>query len=326
MWCPHCQADVATEVAADGQSLLCTACGGEIRKVFAPSLHPETRSARELLERWSAEELLHDAGGPLPPLPEAASRLPDRLSDRAAIDAAAESEPAPREDSPASASGRSKSRPKFRFDGAHPPEERIGRSRPAEPPPRSRPQVAASSSGTESSATAPDRGASRQARSASPPRSDRLPPGFRQDQGHAALSGPHFDLQAALEPKVSTGQSESLWGQLLAYLGVGVLTIGAVMVVWGHFGGLPSYSSNGWLIATGGQMLLFLGVVTLVSGGMQQTTHEVTRRVEHLGERLIRFEHATRDLLHGPHYNRLPSSDDSAAAAVPRDEESQRDH
>jgi hypothetical protein len=48
-------------------------------------------------------------------------------------------------------------------------------------------------------------------------------------------------------------------------------------------------------------MLLFLGVVTLVSGGMEQTSEEVARRVEIIGERILRIEQASRDhALKGP--------------------------
>ena len=65
MWCSQCQSDVATEISADGQRLLCTICGEEVRKVFAPSQHPETQSARELLERWSKSELLSSFDEPL---------------------------------------------------------------------------------------------------------------------------------------------------------------------------------------------------------------------------------------------------------------------
>ena len=46
------------------------------------------------------------------------------------------------------------------------------------------------------------------------------------------------------------------------------------------------------IAATAGQMMLFLGVVTLVSGGMEQTTQEVARRVDSLGERLVKIEQA----------------------------------
>jgi hypothetical protein len=93
----------------------------------------------------------------------------------------------------------------------------------------------------------------------------------------------------------------ALVGQLLAYGGVLGLTVGTAMVVWGYFGGPQSFAPTGWLIATLGQMLLFLGVVTLVSGGMEQTTEEVARRIDRLGERLIRIEQASRDhALRGP--------------------------
>lgn len=75
------------------------------------------------------------------------------------------------------------------------------------------------------------------------------------------------------------------------------------MVLWGYFGGPASYTPTGWLLASAGQMLLFLGVVTLVSGGMEQTTHEVSRRIEYLGDQLIRIEkHTQEQLLRGPHY------------------------
>jgi hypothetical protein len=106
-----------------------------------------------------------------------------------------------------------------------------------------------------------------------------------------APSPPHY--QGA---PISLADKSSKWvalvGQLFAYLGVGGLTIGTVLVLMGYFGGPASYATTGWLIATAGQMLLFLGIVTLVSGGMEQTTQEVARRIDTLGERLVRIEQA----------------------------------
>jgi len=102
---------------------------------------------------------------------------------------------------------------------------------------------------------------------------------------------PHF-----LPAPVSLADKSSKWvtlaGQLFAYIGVGGLTVGTVLVLMGYFGGPASYATTGWLITTAGQMLLFLGVVTLVSGGMEQTTQEVARRIDTIGERLVRIEHA----------------------------------
>jgi hypothetical protein len=102
---------------------------------------------------------------------------------------------------------------------------------------------------------------------------------------------PHFQTAP-----VSLADKSSKWvtlvGQLFAYLGVGGLTIGTVLVLMGYFGGPANYATTGWLITTAGQMLLFLGVVTLVSGGMEQTTQEVARRIDTIGERLVRIEQA----------------------------------
>lgn len=283
MWCPHCQAEVATQVAADGQSLLCTSCGGEVRKVFAPSLHPETRSARELLERWTASELLADVEGGLPPHDDDPPPSPTR--ERATAPPAS-SRPAP-------------SKPKFRIDAAHSTHEVVGQvdervTTPHAHAPRGR--------------DAADRGP--------------LPDGYRQDVAHPLHAGPHFELPAAIEAPAASGQSESLWGQMLAYLGVGVLTVGTVLVLWGHFGGVASYASNGWLVATAGQMLLLLGVVTLISGGMQQTTHEVTRRVQSIGERMGRIERSAEALLRGPHFGQGADAG-QPRAAVARDDDAQ---
>ena len=106
------------------------------------------------------------------------------------------------------------------------------------------------------------------------------------------LSAPHFQRVS-----VSLADKSTKWvtlvGQLFAYFGVGGLTIGTVLILMGYFGGPGHYTTTGWLVTTAGQMLLFLGVVTLVSGGMEQTTQEVARRIDTLGDRLVRIEHAT---------------------------------
>lgn len=74
------------------------------------------------------------------------------------------------------------------------------------------------------------------------------------------------------------------------------MTAGACMVVWSYFGGPATYAPTGWLLATAGQMLLFFGVVTLVSGGLEQTTDQVNKRIEQLGDHIIRIEQAAREM------------------------------
>jgi hypothetical protein len=94
-------------------------------------------------------------------------------------------------------------------------------------------------------------------------------------------------IQPPLEPR--TNWTTTI-GQLCAYGGVALLTLGTVMVLSGYFGGPSNYSPTGWLVAAVGQMLLFLGVVTLVSGGMEQTVDEVAWRIDLLSERIVHLE------------------------------------
>lgn len=68
------------------------------------------------------------------------------------------------------------------------------------------------------------------------------------------------------------------------------------MVMWSYFGGPANYAPTGWLLATAGQMLLLFGVVTLVSGGLEQTTEQVNQRIEQLGDHIIRIEQAAREM------------------------------
>ena len=106
----------------------------------------------------------------------------------------------------------------------------------------------------------------------------------------------------AWDPAVWRAESETsggwstLAGQFLAYAGVLGMTAGACMVVWSYFGGPANYAPTGWLLATAGQMLLFFGVVTLVSGGLEQTTEQVNKRIEQLGDHIIRIEQAAREI------------------------------
>jgi hypothetical protein len=116
------------------------------------------------------------------------------------------------------------------------------------------------------------------------------------------LGGPNFDIQGSL---LETDRRKTNWtyvlGQLLAYAGVALLTVGSTLVLWGYFGGPASYAPTGWLTTMAGQMILILGVVTLVSGGMEQTNEDVRVRIERLGERMIRIEQIARDhALRGP--------------------------
>lgn len=95
----------------------------------------------------------------------------------------------------------------------------------------------------------------------------------------------------AVPPQFSWSQ---LAGHLAAYGGVGLLSIGMTLVIWSYFGGPAAYAPTGWLLTTVGQMLLYLGVVTLVASGLEQTTDAVTLQLQQMGSKIERLEAASR--------------------------------
>lgn len=289
MWCNKCQSDVAGEVSPDAKSLLCTTCGSEVSSIKAPVSLP-ARSARQLLERWDTEEAL------------------DPYQPRGGQEAADEAEP----DLTLSYSGEV---PAADFDDIAASTQPSGdRGTTADPQREQNPARVARRPSRRTLRVDEEHAAEagEPAHAPHPPRDVYGSHGSRVDESHTAV-GPHFNIESAFDRR-KPGRGESLWGQLLAYAGVGVLTIGTGLVVWGYFGGPEGYTPTGWLLATAGQMLLFLGVVTLISGGMEQTTHEVTQRIELLGDHIIRIErHTSEQSLRGPHFDTTETADAEAA-------------
>ena len=332
MYCETCQTDVAAEISPSGQALLCTTCGSEVKLTQAPSLSPEAQSARDLLDRWSQDEML-DPYGPVeasgdgqrtsdddadsPAESEASGTSPKRR-----VDASSSGPPEPASKRKAKANHKrrgpkpGRSQPHFRVDAGHqtPPED-VAAELQAELDAEAENTLAADDASPASGSTTPPlSGPHRRPATPSPLRGSSaadefaaLPPGYRVDASHPSVPAPHLPAEVFGTPSgPRPGRFESLAGQLLAYGGVALLTIGTAFVLFGYFGGPEhaGHTATGWLVATIGQMLLFLGVVTLISGGMQQTTHEVGSRVQYLGERLIRLESHTREPLRGPHFAR----------------------
>lgn len=130
---------------------------------------------------------------------------------------------------------------------------------------------------------------SHRTRSQSPPKRR-----YIDDAHSAGPAGPHFRVTAR------RSNLTALTGQFLAYIGVLGLTVGTAIVIYGHFGGYTQYTPTGWLVTTVAQMLLFLGVINLVSGGIEQNNEDVSRRINTLGEQLQRIELVTERALRGP--------------------------
>ena len=254
MWCAKCQADVAAIASADNQRARCSTCGTEL--LVAPGAEPNgpiARDPQELLARWAHE----DASDPLHSLPPLSAE---------------------RDDHSATHRRRSQGKPaQRRFDGQHPlqPVATLANSAvvanrvDAPPPVPPAPPVVASNFSDPSGREA------------------------IVHSSHAVAGNPHVEAAALLSRRKKSDRGSrwvTLVGQLAAYLGVGTLTVGASMVLMAYFGGPENYAPTGWLVTTAGQMLLFLGVVTLVSGGMEQTTQEVTDRIDNLGAHILRME------------------------------------
>lgn len=269
MWCDHCRADAAAQVSAETGRAVCGTCGADLGMVRRPA----TDQARELLKRWNAGIDLEDA-------PESLVAGADGLAGETATSVSAE--PRAR-----------------RVRLRRPPAVELPVAAPATAP-AARPVVTATSARTRIDAPHP----SRRAVDPDDDFADGFSDGPRYDTPHSGgPAPPHFDVQMAIAARTERGgYGAQIIGQILAYSGVLALTLGTALVIWGYFGGPPDYAPTGWLVATGGQMLLFLGVVTLVAGGLEQTSRDVRVRVESLGERLIRIEQvAAGHTLRGPH-------------------------
>jgi hypothetical protein len=283
MWCPTCKAEVAAEVAADNRRVRCATCGGEIP---IPATFPgmaKTREARDLLDRWASERQSDPEPARAPLSAGRAAAIATRSVGVGGVNL--EAEPADRVQE---SQGTSR-----RFDSAQ------SLAGPVAGEPRR-----GQSAGYAAAASASSQGTVSRTESG------------RVHRIHGAdFAGPNFDIQGSL---LETDRRKTNWtyvlGQLLAYAGVALLTVGSTLVLWGYFGGPASYAPTGWLTTMAGQMILILGVVTLVSGGMEQTNEDVRVRIERLGERMIRIEQIARDhALRGPNvaadYSRAQSPD-----------------
>ncbi len=256
MWCPACRADVAAELSPDNRRFCCARCQTELGTAAGAGDRPTApvrsldteRNARELLARWSTQNLLEPTLSASP----ATDNRPASLG-----------------------SGAMPNKPGFRFDAAHA----------GVPTPRTTnldaPSTPVESAEERAASLTPRRKKVRRPRIAETPVIDH----HQTAVNHDAL------VRAAIhQPQTSRTNWTSTAGQLCAYGGVGLLTCGTVLVLSGYFGGPSNYAPTGWLVAAVGQMFLFLGVVTLVSGGMEQTVDEVAWRIETLTERISHLE------------------------------------
>ncbi|MDA1017763.1 MAG: hypothetical protein O3A00_25310 [Planctomycetota bacterium] len=285
MWCANCQADVAAEVSVDHRRIRCASCSSDLGESQVSRLSATTRNAREILERWSNSGLV-DPFGPTQDLAAPADTMargetpatPPVTSDRTTsdtVDASSDSE------------RRASAPPSGRVEGSRPSQSEAQHGAGSY-------RIDTGSLPHSVSTTTPSH---RNTNTVVDTRSvaESIPrETLRADAPVNSPPSPHFDVQHAIRPAEVKRDWGSAVGQWLAYLGVLVLTVGTCVVVYGHFGERPAYTPTGWLVMTFGQMLLFLGIISLVSGGIEQTSAEVARQVGELSEQLTRLENAAR--------------------------------
>jgi len=338
--CENCQTEVAAEVAADG-TVTCGNCGETLTDKKIPPPDDPLRSAQELLDRWSKEPLLE----PLSPPPgKEANHLSEseNSEDTEETDHSDEDSPpkssdydSSSEETPQEAKEQSaptpepppEKKPKFRFDAAHLPdkpsaeeiEEREEKQQPAAEEENSQEAtVEAIAEQDSQSEPVPPTDTAEATPEVGTEKSKFQPRRLDGAQPVAMSSEPHIDVQRLIDERLAKEKKGVNWlvlaGQWLSYLGVLGLTAGAAIIVYGYFGGNPEMTPKGWMLTTAGQMLLLLGIVTLISGGLEQSNDEVNTRIEWLGEQMLRFEQETKEqLLRGPKIHAAQYGDDAKA-------------
>lgn len=287
MWCPSCRAEVAAELSTDNRRMLCARCQTELGITAAAASQianlPRTveteRDARELLARWSAQSLL-DA--PAPAVGAGPFAKPNGPVDLPVLKPDLRFDPpraeVPRPSVPYLDAARARS--EFPSIDSHDQSENNQSGQPERPrKQKSRAARLAAAGVPENSHATP---ASNPAPVAEP-----HPQHHSETTAQFAQAHPHRQFQTTMK---------MMAGQICAYAGVALLTCGTVMVMWNYFGGPARFLPMGWLTAAVGQMLLFLGVVTLMSSGMDQTIHEVGWRIDFLADEIHHMELALSEL------------------------------
>ncbi|MFK7778126.1 MAG: hypothetical protein QM501_08400 [Gimesia sp.] len=278
----NCQSDVAAEVSADSKRVHCAICSNDLGSTAASRISDKTQEARELLARWSNREVL-DPYGPLTQS-ELRPKSTSSLFDQSEN---RQLEPKPR----------SFTKPEQKI------EQPTAYQTPIAEEPSQENTYPADENNSETSM-------------------EQLESVSFQQSSVLQKQTEFQNVQTLIEEDDQRPNWLGLVGQLMAYGGVAVLTIGTTLVLWGYYGGPANYVSTGWLISTAGQMLLFLGVITLVSAGMEQASTSVSRRIDLLSQRILLFEKAMLDQRESQKYQnktlRQPQSDASSPEQVSR--------
>ncbi len=261
MWCSSCQAEVAAKVSTDNNRLFCASCGKELNIAVTNSGQEKTREAQDLLKRWSNQSNQEEpvtstttAAGSTTPVTTNTANAPAPVVENAKASSDLENQ--------------------FL-------ENRISEA------------VYPSLNDSKTNKTVPHDDSIPEDHQ---PETIPFPVPSQSHNPNLSQSPNVFssvDIQSTItRDKPQNTNWVGFFGQILAYGGVGILTVGTCMVLMGYFGGKEGYAPQGWLITTVGQMALLLGIVTLVSCGIESSSNEVTSHIASLDERILRIEQA----------------------------------
>jgi hypothetical protein len=261
MWCSSCQAEVAAKVSTDNNRLFCASCGKELNIAVANSGQEKTREAQDLLKRWSNQ-----------------SNQEELVTTASTASGSSESESISAVENAKASCSLPENSERDHSSSDH--ENKFIENRISE-------AVYPSMSDSKSNETG------QQDHNIPEDRQPETIPFPVPSQSHNPNLSSSVDIQSTItRDKPQNTNWVGFFGQILAYGGVGILTVGTCMVLMGYFGGKEGYAPQGWLITTVGQMALLLGIVTLVSCGIESSSSEVTNHIASLDERILRIEQA----------------------------------
>ncbi len=361
MWCGKCQSDVVTELAADNRRVICATCRSALGEAAASQTEPanqrnsRAQEARELLNRWANGRQTDPFGPPrkrtfddvLQPTP---TITPTAEAPRVEPVRSPAPEPVVAETTPSTAA------PESRLNDAAMNAEldRLTNEILARVEKFSRESPRASSN-DDASASLPVTTITEQPIAAHEPTAavvpvqsavEPAPTTHRIEAAAVRVPDAHLPsptnppLQAPTEPATLQSSASPLhWvatarknfgvmsnvGQGLSYVGILGITLGLSLVVLGTFGGSSHLAPTGWLIATLGQMLLLLGVVTSVTVGMEQSSAEMrllvdermrvlSEQIEQLRQRPTRVDQP-HSSARAPHFANAPQRSKAASTA-----------
>jgi|GEM_PF-5220702 len=266
MWCAICKKDVAAELLG-GDDPRCSYCGTTISPGLSARPRTRTQKARDLLEKWSQPQPV------VPTSAEASHSTPSEPNGKSTT--GKESAHLAPESMPNAETEESAKRilPVFRFDQPHPNQALAKNELESdEEPNRDREPSNIEVEKTNSTETSP------------PAKLERRDLKFHST--HLEFPAPHFHIPNKSEFLEESTESSMtiLAGYMLSYLGVLGLLTGTVLVVIGYFKGPPNYMPMGWIINAFGQLLLYLGIVTLVSNKMDRMKSSLISEFHYIRE------------------------------------------